>query len=73
MILNPQIIEKDGKKVFAVLPYKEFLKLREELDDYEDLRCLRAAKADEEAAPTIGLADLRKRLRRRTGRSSRPS
>jgi len=70
MVLNAQIIEKDGKKEFAVLPYEEFLKLQEELDDYEDLRCLRAAKAAEGGAPAVGLADLRKRLRRRTRRSS---
>jgi hypothetical protein len=36
--LHPQIIEKDGKKEFAVLPYDEFVKVQEELEDYEDLR-----------------------------------
>lgn len=43
MHLKVQIIEKDGKKAFAVLPYEEFLRLQEELEDYEDLRCLREA------------------------------
>ena len=51
--LNAQIIKKAGKKEYAVIPYEEFLKLQEALDDYEDLRCLRAAKAAERNAATI--------------------
>ncbi|MGH8613559.1 MAG: hypothetical protein ACREYF_16470 [Gammaproteobacteria bacterium] len=34
--LHPQVIEKDGKKEFAVLPYDEFVRVQEELEDYED-------------------------------------
>ncbi len=41
-----QIIEKYGKKEFAVIPYKDFLRLQEEVEDYHDLRDLRRAKAD---------------------------
>ena len=62
MDLNPQIIEKDGKKEFVVLPYEEFLKIREELDDYEDLRILRKAKQKEGASPTITMKEAKKRL-----------
>ena len=68
MVLNAQIIEKDGEKVFAVLPYKEFLKLQAALDDYEDLRDLRAAKAVEGNAPTIGLEELKNRVGKRARR-----
>ncbi|MDO9391449.1 MAG: type II toxin-antitoxin system Phd/YefM family antitoxin, partial [bacterium] len=57
-----QIIEKNGKKEYAVLPYTDYLKLREELEDYDDLRCLRSAKAAENDAPTIGLNELKKKL-----------
>jgi PHD/YefM family antitoxin component YafN of YafNO toxin-antitoxin module len=39
-------IEKHGKKEFAVIPYKEFLLMQEQLEDYSDLRELRKAKAD---------------------------
>ncbi len=64
MTLHAQIIEKDGKKEFAVLPYEEFLKVREILEDYEDLQDLRAAKTEsgdsksysvEEAARELGI------------------
>jgi len=42
--INPQIIEKNGKKEFAILPYEEFLKIQEELECYNDIRILRKAK-----------------------------
>lgn len=60
--LHPQILEKDGRKTFAVLSYEEFLELQETLRNYEDLRLLRQAKGLEKDAPTIGLGDLRKEL-----------
>ncbi len=44
--MKAQIIEKQGKKEFAVIPYKEFLRMQDELEDYQDLRALRNAKAD---------------------------
>lgn len=68
MNLRAQIIKKNGKKEYAVLPYEEFLKLQEELEDYEDLRCLREAKEAEKGAPTIGMTELKKKIRRRAGR-----
>jgi len=69
--LRAQIIKKNGKKEYAVLPYEEFLRVQEELEEYEDLRCLRETKEIERAAPAIGLAELKKKIRRRTSRSSR--
>jgi hypothetical protein len=51
--LNPQIIEKDGKKEFVVLPYEEFLKLEEDIACYDDLRLLRDAKEEEQNAPSV--------------------
>jgi hypothetical protein len=38
--------------------------------DYEDLHCLRAAKAAERDAPTIGIKEVKKRLTGRTRRSA---
>ena len=72
MAVNAQIIKKHGKKEFVVLPYDEFQKMREELASYEDLRCLREAKMAEKDAPTIGVAELKKRIAGRTDKSSRP-
>lgn len=69
--LHAQIIKKNGKKDYAVLPYEEFLKVQEELEDYDDLRSLREAKETEKDAPTIGIAELKKKVRRRTSRCGR--
>jgi hypothetical protein len=38
---------------------------------YDDLRCLREAKLAEKDAPTIGMAELKKRIAGRKSRSSR--
>ncbi|PIP09091.1 MAG: prevent-host-death family protein [Syntrophobacteraceae bacterium CG23_combo_of_CG06-09_8_20_14_all_50_8] len=63
---------KNGEKEYAVLPYDEFQKIQEELALYEDLRCLREAKMAEKDAPTIGIAELKKRIAGQTSKSSRP-
>lgn len=60
--LNPRFLEKDGKKEFAVLPYEEFEQVIEELSDYQDLKDLRSAKATEEGASGLSLAEVRKEL-----------
>jgi hypothetical protein len=65
--LNTQIIKKQGKNEYVVIPYDEFLKVQEELQNYEDLRCLREAKAVEKDSPTIGIDELKKGIDR-TGR-----
>ena len=44
MSIHPQIIEKNGKKEFVVLPYEEFLLLEEELEDFQDLKTFREEK-----------------------------
>ena len=61
--LHPNILERDSKKAFAVLPYEEFVKIEEELDDLEDIKNLRAIKAEEANAPTASLASVRKELK----------
>jgi hypothetical protein len=70
-IPKAQIIRKNGEKAFAVLPYADFLKIQEDLADYEDLRCLREAKELEKETPTVGLSHLKKSLAGRTNRSAR--
>ena len=35
--LHPEFLTKNGQKQFAVLPYEEFLKITELLEDLEDL------------------------------------
>ncbi len=60
--LHPQVLEKEGKKEFVVLPYNEFLRVREELESYEDLRLLREAKEAERDAPTLSLSEVKVKL-----------
>ncbi|MDP2983523.1 MAG: hypothetical protein Q8O92_09380 [Candidatus Latescibacter sp.] len=43
-------------------PYDEFLRLQEELQDYDDLRCLREAKEAERDALTLGMDELKKKI-----------
>ena len=60
--LHPEILTKNGRKEFAVLPYEEFVALQEWLADVEDLLDLRDAKEAEGDAPTVSLTDVESRL-----------
>jgi hypothetical protein len=60
--LHPEILTKNGRKEFAVLPYEEFIALQEWLADIEDLLDLRSAKDLEHDAPTVSLAEVESRL-----------
>lgn len=54
MTLHTEIIEKEGKQFF-VLPQEEFIALQDSLEDYEDLKALREAKASSGSEPTRSL------------------
>ncbi len=60
--INPQILKKNGKKEFVILPYEDFLKLQEELSCYDDLRILREAKKEEQNAPSVSFEEAKKIL-----------
>lgn len=60
--LHPSILERDGKKAFAVLPYEEYEKLQEALSDFEDLKALREAKVREKDAAIDSLRSVRSAL-----------
>ncbi len=62
MSIHPQIIEKAGKKEFVVLPYEEFLAMQEALEDYEDLKALREAKAEAVSEDTVPYSSIRSEL-----------
>ena len=61
MSKKPKIIEKDGEKQ-VVLPYDEFVAIKEELEDYQDLKALRKAKASGRDEPTVPLSEARDEL-----------
>jgi len=58
--LHPEILKKDGQNEFVVLPYDEFLKLQELVEDYEDLLELRAAKQDDNHGPSVPFAEVKR-------------
>lgn len=62
VIIHPNILKRDGKKAFVVLPYEEFVMIEEELEEYQDLKELRAAKAGEGNEPAVPLRDAKKEL-----------
>ena len=62
MRLHAEILKKNGKSEFAIMPYEEFVAIREALNDLEDLRTLRRAKAREGRSPTLSLKQVRLKL-----------
>ncbi len=60
--LHPEIVVKNGKKAFAVLPYEEFVVLQERLADAEDLLELRKAKRAEGKKKSIPVAEVKRKL-----------
>jgi hypothetical protein len=62
LTLHPEILVRNGKKQFAVLPYEEFVALQERLAEAEDLLELRKAKRTERRKANIPLTVVKKRL-----------
>ncbi|HZM03872.1 MAG TPA: hypothetical protein VFC44_12740 [Candidatus Saccharimonadales bacterium] len=62
LTLHPEILVKNGKKQFAVLPYEEFVALQERLADAEDLLELRQAKRLEGKSRSLSLAEVKRQL-----------
>jgi hypothetical protein len=62
LTLHPEILVKNGKKQFAVLPYEEFLAVQERLVDAEDLLELRRAKRAEGKRRSIPLTQVKRQL-----------
>jgi len=63
MKIHTQIIEKEGKKEFVVIPIKEFKIIEEMVEDYEDLRDLREAKESSKGEKAIPLKKVIKSLK----------
>lgn len=60
--LHPEILKKNGKSEFVILPYEEFVLLQEHLADVDDLADLRDAVRAESDAPAISLEELKFKL-----------
>ncbi|MCF7827149.1 MAG: helix-turn-helix transcriptional regulator [Candidatus Marinimicrobia bacterium] len=48
--MNAQIIERNGKPEWAVIPYEEFLKFQELIEDAEDIKDIETSFASQESA-----------------------
>ena len=60
--LHPEILSKNGRKQFVVLPYEEFLTVQERLADADDVLELRQAKRTEGRKKSIPLAAVKREL-----------
>ena len=60
--LHPEILIKNGKKEFVVLPYEEFLAIKERLEDVDDLLELRKAKRSQGGKRSTPLAKAKREL-----------
>ena len=66
--LHPQILKRDGKPSFVVLPYEEFVALREELEDLRDSRAIRGAAKKDKGKKRLSIDDVRAKLHSRRKR-----
>lgn len=62
MDFNAQILKKGNHNEFAVLPYKEYLQMKEMLEDYNDLLALRKAKTFDAANQGKSAQDILKEM-----------
>jgi hypothetical protein len=62
MKLHPEIMSKNSRKQFVVLPYEEFVAVQERLADADDLLALRKAKRAEGGKKSIPLATMKRTL-----------
>jgi hypothetical protein len=63
--LHPSFIEREGKREYAVLPYKEFEKIQSLLEDARDLLGLRRAKAEDDGEH-LSLTEVEERLKNKS-------
>ena len=71
--IKPEILHKNGKPQFAVIPYADFLVIQDELEDAACLRILRKAKASEGESTTLPVNAVKARLGLGTSRVRRTS
>jgi hypothetical protein len=60
--LHPEFLKKNGRNEFVVLPYEEFVKIQELLEDAEDLLELRRARAENAGSDGVPLEEVMKRF-----------
>lgn len=58
--LHPEFLTKNGQREFAVIPYEEFIKVQELLEDLEDLQDLRKAEDESKDDTTVSFEEVKK-------------
>jgi PHD/YefM family antitoxin component YafN of YafNO toxin-antitoxin module len=64
--VKPEYLSKDGRREFVVLTIEDFERMKEAIEDADDLRTLRASKRRNAKAPYYTLAEVESRLRSRS-------
>ena len=59
--LHPEILKKNGKEEFVVLPYEEYVELQEFLEDMKDWLLLQQAKQENAGQPSMSLDEVMKK------------
>ncbi len=60
--LHPEFLSKSGEKEYAIIPYAEFLALKEWINDIRDVLDLEEAIRFEENTPGIPLEEVERRF-----------
>jgi PHD/YefM family antitoxin component YafN of YafNO toxin-antitoxin module len=69
--LKPEYLSKNGRREFVVLTVEQYKMLTEALEDAQDLKDLRAARARNAGKPTITLEQMKQELARRRSTAKR--
>ena len=62
MTWKPQILIRNGKPEYAVLPYDQYEEMQACLEDAADLIALDRARRQDAGKPTIGIDEMMRRL-----------
>ena len=71
--VKPEYLSKHGKREFVVLTVEDFERMKEAIEDADDLRTLRDAKRRNAKAPYYNIEEVERRLRVRKSRKSKAS
>lgn len=71
MKLKPEFLIKNGKRQFVILTIEDFDRMREALDDAQDLRDLRQATRSNSGKPYYTPGEVGRRLAKRSTRAKR--
>ena len=69
--VKPEYLSKHGKRQFVILTIEDFDRIKEALDDAQDLRDLRQATRGNACKPYYTPAEVERRLANRSARNRR--